>query len=178
MCTTKQELLYFKEENQKLKENFKKFMKKHESNKKYIAKEKVQKFMEEQEILIDNINQKIDKIIVTDEKRHSKTAQKRLKNSPTGNENKACKISRMEPEIIKNYFENFLNNPGLQHLAENIFLYLNYKDLDACQLVNRSSKSILGNLFKEECQRKIKMIGSMQFNLPGKQILKETYNFI
>ena len=103
--------------------------------------------MEEQESLINNLDQKIDKIIVKDEERHSKSAQKRnrLQNSPTRNENKACKIPHMEPEIIKNSLENFLNNPGLQHLAENIFSYLHYKDLDACQLVNRSSKSILGN---------------------------------
>ena len=36
-------------------------------------------------------------------------------------------------------------NPGLQHLAENIFLYLNGKDLKACQLINRSSNQILDN---------------------------------
>ena len=140
MSTIKKDLLHLKEENLKMKENFQNF-----SKKKLFTKDKVKKFTEKQESLINDLNQKIDKIIVTDEKRHPKTAQKRLKNSPTGNENKACKISRMEPEIIKNYFENFLNNPGLQHLAENIFLCLNYKDLDACQLVNRSSKSILGN---------------------------------
>ena len=147
MSATKQELLSFKKENQKLKENFKKFLKKHESNKKYIAKDKVKEFMKEQGTLIDNLDQKIDKIIAEDERSHSKTAQKkkRFKNSPTQNENKASKKPRMEPEIIKNSLENFLNNPGLQHLAENIFSYLNHKDLDACQLVNRSSKSILGN---------------------------------
>ena len=147
MSATKQELLSFKKENQNLKENFKKFLKKHESNKKYIAKDKVKEFMKEQGTLIDNLDQKIDKIIAEDERSHSKTAQKkkRFKNSPTQNENKASKKPRMEPEIIKNSLENFLNNPGLQHLAENIFLNLNYKDLDACQLVNRSSKSILGN---------------------------------
>ena len=77
MSTTKQDLLNFKEENQKLKENFKKFLKNHESNKKYIAKDRVKKFFEEQETLIDNLDQKIDKIIVKDEKRHSKPAQKR-----------------------------------------------------------------------------------------------------
>ena len=147
MSTTKQDLLNFKEENQKLKENFKKFLKNHESNKKYIAKDRVKKFFEEQETLIDNLDQKIDKIIVKDEKRYSKPAQKRkiFETSPTQNENQAPKRPHMELEIMKNSLENFFNNSGLQHLAENIFSYLHYKDLDACQLVNRSSKSILGN---------------------------------
>ena len=147
MSTTKQDLLNFKEENQKLKENFKKFLKNHESNKKYIAKDRVKKFFEEQETLIDNLDQKIDKIIVKDEKRYSKPAQKRkiFEKSPTQNEMQALKRPRMEPDIMKNTLENFINNPGLQHLAENIFSHLNYKDLDACQLVNRSCRSILGN---------------------------------
>ena len=148
MSATKQDLLYFKEENLKLKENLEKFLKKHESNKKYIAKDKVKEFMEEQETLINNLDKKIDKIIVKDEERHSKPTQKRKisETSPTQNENQAPKRPRMEPEIMKNTLENFINNPGLQHLAENIFSHLNYKDLDACQLVNRSCRSILGNL--------------------------------
>ena len=32
--------------------------------------------------------------------------------------------------------EKFINNPGLQHLAENIFLNLKYRDLEACRLLN------------------------------------------
>ena len=36
-------------------------------------------------------------------------------------------------------------NPELQHLAENIFLNLNAKDLKACQLINRSANQILDN---------------------------------
>ena len=51
----------------------------------------------------------------------------------------------MEPEIVNNCFENVVNNAGFQHLAENIFSYLNYKDLQSCQCINRSSKSILAN---------------------------------
>ena len=56
MFATKQDLLSVKEENLKLKQNFKKFLKKHEQNKKYITKDKVKEFMEEQETLIDNLN--------------------------------------------------------------------------------------------------------------------------
>ena len=51
----------------------------------------------------------------------------------------------MEPEIVKNSLGNFISNPGLQHLAEYIFSCLNYKDLESCQLINRSSGSILAN---------------------------------
>ena len=41
--------------------------------------------------------------------------------------------------------ENILKNPGLQHLAENIFLNLNHNDLDYCKLINESSFQILKN---------------------------------
>ena len=41
--------------------------------------------------------------------------------------------------------EKIINNPGLQHLAENIFLNLNGEDLKACQLINRSANQILDN---------------------------------
>ena len=45
----------------------------------------------------------------------------------------------------KSNLENLVNIPGFQHLAENIFLSLNYDDLKSCQLLNRSSKRILDN---------------------------------
>ena len=34
-------------------------------------------------------------------------------------------------------FEKFITNPGLQHLAENIFVNLNYQDLKTCLLINK-----------------------------------------
>ena len=36
-------------------------------------------------------------------------------------------------------------NPELQHLAENIFLNLKSEDLQACQLINRTSNQILNS---------------------------------
>ena len=36
-------------------------------------------------------------------------------------------------------------NPEMQHLAENIFLNLNYADLKKCQLMNQSTSQILDN---------------------------------
>ena len=41
--------------------------------------------------------------------------------------------------------ENVINNPGLQHLAENIFLNLKSADLKKCQLINQSASQILDN---------------------------------
>ena len=60
---------------------------------------------------------------------------------------KKSKKPRHETEIVQNqhYLENFMETPGLQHLATNIFLNLNYKDLKACQHVNQSSNSLLQN---------------------------------
>ena len=41
--------------------------------------------------------------------------------------------------------ENFINNPGFQHLAENIFCNLELEDLKLCGLINQSCKQILDN---------------------------------
>ena len=41
--------------------------------------------------------------------------------------------------------EKFFNNPGLQHLAENIFWNLEIKDLKICAQINQSCKLILQN---------------------------------
>ena len=150
MSATKQELLSLKRENLKLKENFKKFFKKHELNKKYITKEKVKDFMEQQETFIDNLNQQIDNIIVKNEKPKISGVisrkRKRFEISSPENEKKASsKRPQMEPEFVKNSLENFISNPGLQHLAEIIFSNLEYQDITACQLINRSSGMILNN---------------------------------
>ena len=109
MSGTKQELLSLKRENLKLKENFKKFLKKHELNKKYITKEKVKEFMEQQETFIDNLNQQIDNIIVKVENRNEKPKisgvvyrkRRRSEIYPPRNEKKASKRPHIEPEIVK-----------------------------------------------------------------------------
>ena len=44
--------------------------------------------------------------------------------------------------------EKFINIPGLQHLAENIFLNLKYRDLEACRLVKASFQLILDQLME------------------------------
>ena len=41
--------------------------------------------------------------------------------------------------------DKILNNPGLTHLAENIFGNLNFQYLKICRGINKSSKQILDN---------------------------------
>ena len=48
-----------------------------------------------------------------------------------------------------NTLEKILNNPGLQHLAENIFDNLKYEDLEICRGINQSSKQILDHQMKK-----------------------------
>ena len=43
--------------------------------------------------------------------------------------------------------ENIINNPGLQHLTEKILWNLNYEDMEACRLINKSCKQILEDPF-------------------------------
>ena len=43
--------------------------------------------------------------------------------------------------------ESIINNPGLQHLAERIFLNLDTEHLKICRLINQSCKQILENPF-------------------------------
>ena len=47
-------------------------------------------------------------------------------------------------------FETILNNPGLQHLAENIFFNLDVEHLQICEHLNQSSKLIFdGPMFQD-----------------------------
>ena len=41
--------------------------------------------------------------------------------------------------------ETIINNPGLQHLAEKVFLNLDVEDLKNCEHINQSCKQILEN---------------------------------
>ena len=48
-----------------------------------------------------------------------------------------------EPNAEETGLEKFINIPGLQHLAENIFLNLKYQDLEACRKVKGSFQLFL-----------------------------------
>ena len=68
-CSSKQELQSLKEENLRMIEKFRNFLKKQKST------QKLKDFVNEQDILINNINEKFDEIIAKDnqdEKEHSR----------------------------------------------------------------------------------------------------------
>ena len=44
--------------------------------------------------------------------------------------------------------ESFINTPGLQHLAENTFLNLNYQDIKACGLLNGSFQLFVNQIME------------------------------
>ena len=44
-----------------------------------------------------------------------------------------------------NPMEKILNNPGLVHLAENIFENLDHEKLEICRQINQSSSKLLAN---------------------------------
>ena len=55
------------------------------------------------------------------------------------------KNSFAEAFIFKKKMEVIIQNPGLQHIVEEIFLHLDFKDILNCSLVNRSCRNILRN---------------------------------
>ena len=57
--------------------------------------------------------------------------------------NSVKKLIRSKTKFEASPMENIINNPGLRHITENIFLNLDFKDLVACQLINKSCKEIL-----------------------------------
>ena len=66
--------------------------------------------------------------------------------------------------------EKIFSNPGLQHLAENIFWNLDVKDLKICVMINQSCNQIFKHPFF--CLRKFH---SLKFFLPFK--FNFTYRF-
>ena len=155
MFIIKQQLLFLKEENSKFTENFSKFWKEHEANKKFISKNHIKDFMEEQKTLIHAINQRIDEIISNGEDEQNRkisenlsqksSAKKRTRSLTVDETTRVAKRLRKDPVNVKTYLENFLQTPGLQHLAENILLNLKFKDIISCLQINQSSKSFLDN---------------------------------
>jgi len=128
MTNSKQDLLSLKEENQKLNEHLKDFLKKYQGNKKYITKNKVQQLVKEHESMIKNINGRIDDIIAKDDDEDRPAKKRRI----------------VKPVIqIKSYLQHFIDNPGLQHLAEDIFVNLNDQDVETCRDVNRSFQQFM-----------------------------------
>ena len=102
-------------------ENLKKFFNQHvEESKNFfiIKKNDVQEFLEEQETLINDITEKIKSINVKADDKN-------------------------ESHPVTTTLENFMNNPGLQHLAEKIFSDLNNETLEACRHVSQTFQQFL-----------------------------------
>ena len=144
-------------ENLKLIENLKKFFKQqHEESKTFviIKKNGVQELLEERETLIKNFNQCIDNITTNVIDEHLVSSlftfgqnvnKRRLTSDENENHSRPSKKPCMEPRnIIQSHLEDFINIPGLQHLAENIFLNLYTEKLeDCCRLINEAAKKLL-----------------------------------
>ena len=87
----------------------------------------------------DQVTNLMDLLKIPEEKRNFEDFRDQIKIL------NACYLSKND-----NNFERILNNPGLQHLAENIFANLNFEYLKICQGINQSSKQILDHpMFKE-----------------------------
>ena len=84
-------------------------------------------------ILIDLMNQNSFELETNIEKLNE---EKEHADHPTDAINEKAKVATLE---------TFINNPGFQHLAEEIFGNLNYESLENCQQINQSSKEILEN---------------------------------
>ena len=127
-CSSKQELQFLKEENLRMIEKFRNFLKKQKST------QKLKDFVNEQDILINNINEKFDEIIAKDnqdEKEHSRMEH-------------TDKVVN-ETMFVDNdsVLENFMKSPGLRHLAEKIFVALDYQVLESCGKINKTFQKIL-----------------------------------
>merc|ERR1711953_1486229 len=60
-------------------------------------------------------------------------------------EEKKYLAAQIQSKTIVSPLEKILNNPGLAHLAENIFGNLTDEDAEICRDINQSSKQILDN---------------------------------
>ena len=87
----------------------------------------------------DQVTKLMELLKIPSGKRNFQELQDQIQNLIEENDNfKRDNLSKDD-----NTFEKILNNPGLQHLAENIFDNLKYKDLEICDGINQSSKRIL-----------------------------------
>ena len=50
-----------------------------------------------------------------------------------------------ETTLLASKMEKIISNPGLQHLAEEVFRNLDIQDLNVCTQINQSCKQILEN---------------------------------
>ena len=61
----------------------------------------------------------------------------RTRSLSVGDTPRVANGSIKEPANVKTHLEKLFEIPGLQHLTENIFLNLNFKDLISCLQINK-----------------------------------------
>ena len=82
----------------------------------------------------DQITKLMDLLEIPEEKRNFEEMQDQIQ-----------KLKTFYLSKTDNTLEKILNNPGLQHLAENIFWNLDVEDLKICGQINQSCKQIMKN---------------------------------
>ena len=129
LSISKQEFQSLKERNLSLKENFKNVLTKEKATKKF------KEFMTKQvDILFNDLDDNIDNLIAKG-KRSLEPSDKVDHDA----ENGLCKMQHPDQSIIG----NLINSPGLNHLAENIFLNLDNQVLETCRNVNTTFQQFL-----------------------------------
>ena len=86
---------------------------------------------------------------IPSEKRTFTEERNQIQNLMEENDNLTAQIQSKNEDIQINAevnpMENFLNNPGLAHLADNIFDNLDFEDIKVCRDINQSSQQKLDN---------------------------------
>ena len=86
---------------------------------------------------------------IPSEKRTFREERNQIQNLMEENDNLTAQIQSKNEDIQINAevnpMENFLNNPGLAHLADNIFDNLDFEDIKVCRDINQSSQQKLDN---------------------------------
>ena len=98
----------------------------------------------------DQATNLMDLLKIPEEKRNFKELRDRIQNLIEEKDNSPAQIQSKNDDDIQNKakgnpLEKILKNPGLVHLAENIFDNLAHRDVDICRHINQSSKEILDN---------------------------------
>ena len=119
----------------------------------------------------------MDMLKIPEEKRNFKESKGQIQTLIYKNEKFQAEIQSKNDVNIQNNVEasplqNILNNPGLVHIAENIFGNFTEMDVEVCQDINQSSNEILnnpmfwlkrfGNLSKENQKDWINVIQSVE----------------
>ena len=102
----------------------------------------------------DQVTKLMDLLKILGEKQSFEELWDQIQNLIEEKENLPDQIQPKNEDYIQRMakvspLEKILNNPGLVHLAENIFGNLDY--VEVCRHINQSAKQILDNPMSEHC---------------------------